>query len=83
MLLELTGFKSKLPLLLFSILVFFMISFGQNELIPNDCNKFYYENGNISSERMTSDGQPDGYWKTYYENSVTTRGCISDCFTER
>jgi antitoxin component YwqK of YwqJK toxin-antitoxin module len=62
--------KLKLSLLLLFFLVLTMISFGQNKPIPNDYNKFYYENGNISSEGTMRDGQPDGYWKTYYENGV-------------
>ncbi|MCX7955355.1 MAG: hypothetical protein N3A01_09250 [Bacteroidales bacterium] len=30
--------------------------------------KFYYENGNISSEGYIVNGKPDGYWKSYYRN---------------
>jgi len=35
---------------------------------PNGYNKFYYENGKISSEGTMRDGKPDGYWKTYSPN---------------
>jgi uncharacterized protein len=35
---------------------------------PNGYNKFYYENGKISSEGKMKDGKPDGYWKNYYKN---------------
>jgi antitoxin component YwqK of YwqJK toxin-antitoxin module len=35
---------------------------------PNGYNKFYYENGKISSEGKMRDGKPDGYWKNYYKN---------------
>lgn len=35
---------------------------------PNGFNKFYYENGKLSSEGMMRDGKPDGYWKTYHKN---------------
>ena len=34
----------------------------------NGYNKFYYENGKISSEGNMRDGRPDGYWKTYSLN---------------
>ena len=34
----------------------------------NGYNKFYYENGKLSSEGMMRDGKPDGYWKNYYKN---------------
>ncbi|OQX78816.1 MAG: hypothetical protein B6D61_04655, partial [Bacteroidetes bacterium 4484_249] len=37
---------------------------------PNGFNKFYYENGQISSEGNMRDGKPDGCWKTYYENGL-------------
>ena len=35
---------------------------------PNGYNKFYYENGKISSEGLMKNGKPDGYWKNYYKN---------------
>ena len=34
----------------------------------NGYNKFYYENGVLSSEGKMIDGKPDGYWKNYYKN---------------
>jgi len=34
----------------------------------NGYNKFYYENGKISSEGNMRDNKPDGYWKNYYDN---------------
>lgn len=34
----------------------------------NGYNKFFYENGKISSEGTMRDGKPDGYWKNYYDN---------------
>jgi len=39
-----------------------------NTIIPNGYNKFYYGDGQISSEGPMRDGKPDGYWKTYYVN---------------
>lgn len=38
------------------------------ETNPNGYNKFFYENGKISSEGMMKNGKPDGYWKNYYKN---------------
>lgn len=35
---------------------------------PNGYNRFFYENGKISSEGKMRDGKPDGYWKTYHKN---------------
>jgi uncharacterized protein len=35
---------------------------------PNGYNKFYYDNGVVSSEGTMRDGRPDGYWKTYSQN---------------
>ncbi len=35
------------------------------KIIDNGYNKFYYDNGKISSEGTMRDGKPDGYWKTY------------------
>jgi antitoxin component YwqK of YwqJK toxin-antitoxin module len=50
------------------ILIFNLFSFSQNETNPNGYNKFYYENGKISSEGYMKNGKPNGYWKTYYIN---------------
>lgn len=35
---------------------------------PNGYNKFYHDNGKISSEGTMRDGKPDGYWKNYHRN---------------
>lgn len=37
---------------------------------PNAYNKFYFENGKISSEGTMRDGKPDGYWKTYSQSGT-------------
>lgn len=51
------------------LIVFPLIIVAQNnEINPNGYNKFFYENGTLSSEGWMSDGKPDKYWKTYYEN---------------
>jgi uncharacterized protein len=43
------------------------ILFSQTPVNQNGFNKFYYENGKVSSEGPMKDGKPDGYWKSYYE----------------
>lgn len=56
--------------ILFYLLVFFLINFGclSQTTNPNGYNKFYYDNGALSSEGFMKDGKPDGYWKNYYKN---------------
>ena len=54
---------------LFSIAVgLTTLLYAQDEINPNGFNRFYHENGKISSEGFMRDGKPDGYWKTYNEN---------------
>jgi antitoxin component YwqK of YwqJK toxin-antitoxin module len=57
---------------LFILSLFFVCnSFAQTTQAPQDpngYNKFYYDNGKLSSEGPMRDGKPDGYWKTYYQN---------------
>jgi antitoxin component YwqK of YwqJK toxin-antitoxin module len=38
---------------------------SKQDINPNGYNKFYYDNGKLSSEGPMRDGKPDGYWKTY------------------
>ncbi len=52
--------------LLFLLLFSFLGLSQQNN--PNGYNKFYYENGKISSEGFMKQGKPDGYWINYYKN---------------
>jgi antitoxin component YwqK of YwqJK toxin-antitoxin module len=37
---------------------------------PNGYNRFYYPNGQVSSEGLMKNGKPDGFWKTYYVTGV-------------
>ena len=32
--------------------------------------RFYYENGNISSEGPIQNGKPNGYWKNFYPDGT-------------
>lgn len=56
----------KIAGILYLLIPFYL--FGQDSLITNGYNKFYYASGKISSEGLLKDGKPDGYWKTFYEN---------------
>ncbi|MCC7303719.1 MAG: hypothetical protein IT233_13850 [Bacteroidia bacterium] len=48
---------------------------GGENTNPNGYNKFYYDNGKISSEGTLKNGKPEGYWKTYYPNgNLKTEG---------
>ncbi|MBN3035187.1 MAG: toxin-antitoxin system YwqK family antitoxin [Bacteroidales bacterium] len=57
-----------------SLCVFILLSLtsvrSQNEINPDGYNRFYHENGKISSEGYMRQGKPDGYWKTYYEHGA-------------
>ena len=44
------------------------IAQNQQNVNPDGYNKFYYENGILSSEGTMRNGKPDGYWKTYSRN---------------
>lgn len=46
------------------------ILFAQEKVDPNGYNRFYFENGTVSSEGRLEDGKPQGYWKNYYETGV-------------
>lgn len=57
--------------LFFFISLFLFINLsGQDSIVVNGYQIFYYPNGNKSSEGTMRAGQPDGYWKTYYENEI-------------
>lgn len=63
--------KSNKIYYLFLLFIFsFLFSFSQTSqnVNPNGYNKFYYDNGKVSSEGSMRDGRPDGYWKTYLPN---------------
>src|SRR5687768_10347764 len=49
------------------VLIFATASLAQ-KTNPNGYNKFFYENGKISSEGYLKNGKPDGYWKNYFPN---------------
>ncbi|MEZ4720883.1 MAG: hypothetical protein R2813_03280 [Flavobacteriales bacterium] len=61
-------------LLLFSIVLNLVLAheiFAQTkDTNPNGYNKFYFENGTISSEGTLKNGKPEGYWKNYFPSGV-------------
>lgn len=58
-------------LLIGVILVLSSNSYAQKkDTNPNGYNKFYYENGQLSSEGNLKNGKPEGYWKNYYESGI-------------
>lgn len=42
----------------------------QDEQVKDGYTKFYYPNGQVSSEGYMKNGQPDGYWITYHVTGV-------------
>lgn len=50
------------------ILVLFIKKSWSQATNPNGYNKFFHENGVVSSEGNMRDGKPDGYWKNYHKN---------------
>ncbi len=47
-----------------------LLAQATQNIVPNGYNKFYYDNGKVSSEGPMRDGKPDGYWKTYSQKGV-------------
>ena len=55
-----------LPLILLVLSLAHEIQAQTND--PNGFNKFYFDNGNVSSEGDLKDGKPEGFWKNYYRS---------------
>lgn len=55
--------------ILFVFTPFFLVA-QQPDVGMNGYNKFYYDNGKLSSEGTMRNGKPDGYWKTYSLNGL-------------
>ena len=51
------------------VILYTNITFSQVSTNEKKYQKYYYKNGNISSEGYMLNNVPDGIWKTYYENS--------------
>lgn len=54
--------------IIFIFYIIFLSALAIGQTNKNGYNKFYYENGKISSEGTMRDGKPDAYWKNYYDN---------------
>ena len=50
------------------LLIFLSELSAQTDTVSNGLTRFYYGNGQVSSEGMMRDGKPDGTWTTYYPN---------------
>lgn len=57
----------KIFFLLFPVAI---VAQSKQNINPNGYNKFYYDNGKVSSEGPMHNGKPDGYWKTYSQNGT-------------
>ncbi len=54
---------------LFIFTIFPFVVFSQGKL-KDGYKKFYYSNGQISSEGLVKNGLPEGYWVSYYPNGI-------------
>ena len=61
-------FSFTLPIAIGIVIFSGNITYSQNILDDNGYNKFYYENGKVSSEGNLKDGKPEGIWKSYFED---------------
>ena len=59
--------RKKVKIFILLLLPGFLFAQSPQNVNPNGYNKFYYDNGKVSSEGTMRDGKPDGYWKTYAE----------------
>ncbi len=58
-------------IILLLIILQFSGSYAQKtDINPNGYNKFYYDNGVVSSEGNMLEGKPEGFWKTYYPTGI-------------
>ncbi len=55
-----------------SIILFFLIPFHffAQEKLKDGTQKFYYENGQVSSEGEIKNERPEGYWISYYPTGI-------------
>jgi uncharacterized protein len=60
--------RKKFPLVILLLINYLLVFSQPNDVNLNGYNKFYYPNGQLSSEGLMRDGKPDGYWITYYVN---------------
>ena len=52
---------------LFFLVLFFSVAvLAAQKSNPNGYNRFFHENGKVSSEGNLRNGKPDGYWRNYF-----------------
>lgn len=56
--------------LFFSFVFFINLNFSAQEKLKDGHQKFYYSNGQVSSEGTIKNGFPEGYWISYYPNGI-------------
>ncbi len=59
---------NKIPIIL--VLLFFTFHSFAQEKLKDGFKKFYYENGQVSSEGTIKNGLPEGYWISYYPTGL-------------
>ncbi len=52
------------------LFLFYTMSFFAQEKLKDGIKKFYYENGQVSSEGTIKNGLPEGYWISYYPSGI-------------
>lgn len=57
-------------IIIISFLIFLPIHFFAQEKLKDGYKKFYYENGQVSSEGTIKKGLPEGYWISYYPTGI-------------
>lgn len=57
-------------LIFFHIIFFISITFYAQERLKDGYKKFYFSNGQVSSEGVIKNGLPEGYWISYYPNGI-------------
>ena len=71
--------KNKFKYILLLASGFWLLASGlaqsPQQINPTGYNKFYYENGKISSEGYMKNSTPDGYWKTYSPDGKRKSEC--------
>lgn len=48
----------------------FLLEAQENNIIEDGFTRFYYPNGQVSSEGYIENGKPNGYWRTFYVSGV-------------
>lgn len=55
---------------IFLFLFLFPLSLFSQDKLKDGHKKFYYENGQISSEGLIVNGKPEGFWVTFFPNGL-------------